>query len=150
MSEGHIDPTRAAFDAFKALPRGETIHMLNLVRFRDHAIYPSGHPDADRGWSGAEAYAEYGGTSQPIFNKLGGRIVWRGSMQLMLTGPAAEQWDAVFVAEYPDARLVGGATDVGLWITKKLDDIPRVIWLGRIAALDFVACRSVAEGGEYP
>lgn len=104
MSEGHIDPTRAAFDAFKVLPRGETIHMLNLVRFRDHASYPSGHPDADRGWSGAEAYAEYGRTSQPIFNKLGGRIVWRGSMQLMLTGPAAEQWDAVFVAEYPDAH----------------------------------------------
>ena len=33
----------------------------------------------------------------------------------------------------PDATLVAGATDVGLWITKQLRDLPKIIWLGRVA-----------------
>ena len=31
---GSIDPTRPQFDAFKALPRDEPIHILNLERVR--------------------------------------------------------------------------------------------------------------------
>ena len=34
MPGHHIDPERAAFDAFKALPRDAPIEMLNLLRFR--------------------------------------------------------------------------------------------------------------------
>ena len=41
-------------------------------------------------------------------------------------------------ARFPDATLVGGATDVGLWVTKQLRDLQRVIWLGRVAGLDAV------------
>lgn len=37
---------------------------------------------------------------------------------------------------HPDATLVAGATDVGLWITKALRDLPKIIWLGRVAGLD--------------
>ena len=37
---------------------------------------------------------------------------------------------------HPDAVLVGGATDVGLWITKQLRDLPKIIWLGRVRGLD--------------
>jgi len=43
VSDQHIDPERAQFDAFKALPRDTPIHMLNLVRFRDEAAYPADH-----------------------------------------------------------------------------------------------------------
>ena len=32
----------------------------------------------------------------------------------------------------PDATLVAGATDVGLWVTKQLRDLPKIIWLGRV------------------
>lgn len=39
---------------------------------------------------------------------------------------------------HPDATLVGGATDVGLWITKQLRVLPKVIWLGRVSGLDRV------------
>ena len=38
----------------------------------------------------------------------------------------------------PDAVLVGGATDVGLWITKQLRDLREIIWLGRVAGLDAI------------
>ena len=99
----HIDPTREAFESFKALPRDEPIFMLNLVRYRERAQYPAEHPDAKRQRSGAEAYAEYGRTSGPIFKRVGGKIVWRGEMEAMVIGPHKEHWDAVFIAHYPTA-----------------------------------------------
>lgn len=102
--EAYIDPTRAAFDLFKSLPRDEPIWMLNQVKFRPLALYPEGHPDASLGRTGAQAYAEYGRTSQPIFDQVGGSVVWRGHMQAMVTGPADEAWDTIFIADYPSAR----------------------------------------------
>lgn len=93
---GHVDPTKATFAAFRTADRPGPIHMLNLVRFRDEALYPDG-----RAASGAEAYAAYGRESNPVFTRLGGRIVWRGSFELMLIGPSDERWDECFIAEYP-------------------------------------------------
>jgi uncharacterized protein (DUF1330 family) len=103
VTDRHIDPERAQFDAFKALPRDTAIHMLNLVRFREKAVYPADHALADRGLSGTEAYALYGQESGRVFQRVGGRIVWRGTMEALLIGPANEHWDAVFVAEYPNS-----------------------------------------------
>jgi uncharacterized protein (DUF1330 family) len=94
----YIDPERSAFDTFKSLPRDEPVEMLNLIRLRDKADYPDG-----RAATGAEAYAEYGRRSAPIFQRVGGRIVWRGEPRLVLIGPADELWDIAFVAHYPAA-----------------------------------------------
>ena len=103
MSDAHVDPTRAAFDAFKVLPRDTPIHMINLLRFRERAAYPADHPLADAGLSGREAYAHYGQDTGPVFQRLGGRIVWRGTPEMVLIGPAEERWDMAFIAEYPHA-----------------------------------------------
>ncbi|MGN6820142.1 MAG: DUF1330 domain-containing protein [Sphingomonas sp.] len=104
MTEAHIDPTRAQFDAFKALPRDAPIAMLNLIRYREHAAYPDGHESAALGLSGAQAYARYGEESGPIFRRVGGSVIWSGAPQLVLTGPADEAWDSAFVALYPGAH----------------------------------------------
>ena len=101
--ERFVDPSRQNFDAFKALPRNTPINMLNLVRYRDKAVYPEGHSHAGRNLTGAEAYAEYGRTSDPIYERVGGRTIWRGQMEAMVTGPSDEQWDACFIAYYPSA-----------------------------------------------
>lgn len=105
MEEFFVDPTRANFDSFKALPRNTPINMLNLIRYRVRALYPAGHGHAERGLSGAEAYAEYGRTSEAIFSRVGGKTIWRGKFEAMVTGPAGEgeQWDLGFIAFYPDA-----------------------------------------------
>lgn len=99
----YIDPSRANFEAFKALPRDEPIHMLNLLRYRDLANYPEGHEHEGKGWTGRRAYEEYGRNSGPIFRRVGGRIVWRGQFQTVVTGPEAMEWDEGFIAAYPDA-----------------------------------------------
>lgn len=94
----NIDPTRAQFDAFKALPRDQPVNMLNLVRLREAAAYEDG-----RAATGAEAYKAYGEASAPIFQGVGGRIAWRGAPEAVLIGPAEEAWHIAFIARYPDA-----------------------------------------------
>lgn len=96
---GHIDPTKEIFAQFRDNARPGPIHMLNLVRLRERAAYPDG-----RNVSGAEAYASYGRESGPVFVRLGGKVVWQGSFELMLIGPQDEQWDHCFIAEYPSVE----------------------------------------------
>ena len=100
----HVDPTRAQFDAFKALDRDEPCEMLNLVRLRDHAAYPADHALHGAGLTGAEAYARYGKESGPVLRRVGGAILWRGTYRTMLIGPDDECWEHVFVARYPSAH----------------------------------------------
>ncbi|MDE8651319.1 xanthine dehydrogenase small subunit [Novosphingobium album (ex Liu et al. 2023)] len=53
-------------------------------------------------------------------------------------------WElAELLAEHPDARLVAGATDVGLWVTKGLRVLEKLIFLGDIAEL-----RAIEDGPE--
>lgn len=101
--EEHVDPSRDAFEAFKRLPRDHPVEMLNLVRFRQWAQYPADHPAAGERTSGANAYKNYSEESGPIFQRVGGTIVWSAVPELILIGPADDRWDAAFVARYPTA-----------------------------------------------
>ena len=64
--------------------------------------------------------------------------VFVGDEAVFFAAPASLDSLAALYARFPDATLVSGATDVGLWITKQLRDLKRVIWLGRVAGLDAV------------
>ena len=74
----HIDPDRQAWEIFKGLPNDQPIHMLNLIKLKPRAEYPSDHPDHGEDLSGLEAYRAYGRTSGPIFARVGGRQIWAG------------------------------------------------------------------------
>ncbi|MDE0049364.1 MAG: xanthine dehydrogenase small subunit [Rhodospirillales bacterium] len=52
-----------------------------------------------------------------------------------LAAPATVESLARLYARHPEATLVAGATDVGLWITKQLRTLPKIILLGRVAGL---------------
>ncbi len=93
---GHVDPTKEDFALFRADDRPGPIHMINLVRLNEQAKYPDG-----RQATGAEAYASYGRESRPVFERVGGRIVWQGRFEQTLIGPGDERWDLCFIAEYP-------------------------------------------------
>ncbi len=49
--------------------------------------------------------------------------------------PASLRSVSDLLRRFPDATIVAGATDVGLWITKGLRPLPRILWLGRVQAL---------------
>src|SRR5262249_59755480 len=98
---GHIDPTKEVFAQFRKSDRPGPIHMLNLVRLREQAAYPDG-----RKATGAEAYAAYGRESRPVFERLGGRIVWQGRVEPVLVGPQEGGLGHCFLAEDPNAAPV--------------------------------------------
>lgn len=66
------------------------------------------------------------------------RDVFLGDSTSFFASPSSLDGLAALYGQHPDATLVAGATDVGLWITKHLRDLPKVIWLGRIEGLDRV------------
>ncbi len=86
------------FAALRTDASGAPTDMLNMIRLRAEAVYGDG-----RRSSGAEAYAAYGRISQPVFARIGGRIVWRGRLDQLLIGPRDEAWDICFIARYPSA-----------------------------------------------
>ena len=63
--------------------------------------------------------------------------------QHLLSSPVELQQALEFLASHPDARIVAGATDVGVQINKTLELPPVVLDLNRIVGLDHV---NVAEG----
>ena len=87
---------RDTYKSFKNIKDSRRLHMLNLIKLKEKAIYPDGIIT-----TGFEAYMRYGKESEPVFKRLGGSIVWRGDMLIGLIGPADEKWDICFVAEYP-------------------------------------------------
>ena len=58
-----------------------------------------------------------------------------GDAETFFAAPATEDALAALCARHPDATIVGGATDVGLWITKQLRELPRIVHTGRVASL---------------
>ena len=97
------DTDRAQFEIFKSLPRDTPINMLNLVQFFDRAEYPADHALAGDNLTGAQAYANYGAASGPVLERVGGTIIWRGGFEVTLIGDASEQWDTMFIAQYPNS-----------------------------------------------
>ena len=61
--------------------------------------------------------------------------VFVGDAETFFAAPATEDALATLCARHPDATIVGGATDVGLWITKQLRELPRIVHTGRVASL---------------
>jgi xanthine dehydrogenase small subunit len=67
-----------------------------------------------------------------------GRDVFIGDSDCFFSAPATLDGLAALYRQHPDATLVAGATDVGLWITKQLRELPKTIWLGNVEGLDRV------------
>lgn len=67
-----------------------------------------------------------------------GRDLFVGTPARFFAAPASVAALCELMARFPDATLVAGATDVGLWVTKELKELPKIIWLGRVEGLDAV------------
>ncbi len=73
-----------------------------------------------------------------LFTLADDRDLFVGDEESFFAAPASLDSLAALYERFPDSTLVAGATDVGLWITKQLRDLQRVIWLGRTAGLSEV------------
>lgn len=98
----HIHPERAVLEALAKLPGDEPVVMLNLLRFRQEAVYPAG--SAHGPCSGREAYARYGALALQHVRAVGGQPIWMGEPQLTVIGPSDETWDEVLLVQYPSPK----------------------------------------------
>lgn len=72
--------------------------MVNLLKFREKAAYPDGR---DAHLSGQEAYMRYGAEVSKIISKLGGKMIFGGTVDGLMLGECEELWDQVALVEYP-------------------------------------------------
>ena len=94
----HLEPTPERGAAFAATAGGaEAVFMLNLLRFKDVAD----GVDAAEKISGMEAYARYAEATAAHLERVGGEVVWAGSCEEALIGPAEREWDVAAVVRYP-------------------------------------------------
>jgi xanthine dehydrogenase small subunit len=81
-----------------------------------------------------DAYAKQDALGVPMERDDQGDLLV-GTAQRFFAAPASVSSLAALYGEHPDAVLLAGATDVGLWITKQLRELPKIIWLGRVRGL---------------
>jgi len=101
----YLHPTEEAGRAFFGRASGESIVMLNLLRFRDVADYsqtPALQPETPI--SGQEAYRRYMDHTRPHLAASGGEILFFGRGGDFLIGPSDERWDAVMLVRQASAR----------------------------------------------
>lgn len=94
-----IEPTPDRLARLLAESDEGAIVMINLLRFRDRAEYPSGFA-AEPG-SGREAYQRYGRHVLPMLHGVGGKIIWSGAAKMVVIGPGEESWDEAVLVQYP-------------------------------------------------
>lgn len=66
------------------------------------------------------------------------RDVMVGSPDRFFAAPATINSLSDLYATHPDATVLAGGTDVGLWVTKQMRRLDKVIWLGKVEDLDRV------------
>ena len=62
--------------------------------------------------------------------------IFIGDLDHFFAAPASLDSLADLYERNPTATIVAGATDVGLWITKQLRDLPKIIHIGRVRGFD--------------
>ncbi len=64
--------------------------------------------------------------------------IFIGDSDRFFAAPSSIETLADLYEQHPDATIVAGATDVGLWITKQFRDLPKIIHIGRARGLDHI------------
>ncbi|MBL8569612.1 MAG: xanthine dehydrogenase small subunit [Phreatobacter sp.] len=95
----------------------------------DAALEACGQPARDRFVSAAAA------TATALGDLADEADLFLGSENSFFAAPASLNALCALAVRHPDATLVGGATDVGLWITKQLRALPKIIHTGRVREL---------------
>lgn len=100
----YITSDKKAYDAMLELPVDEPLDMLNMIRYKDKAVYEEGSEFAKKGWTGEQAYAEYRRHSSPVASRVGSSVAYVGVPQITVIGPEHEKWDSVFIIRYPNLK----------------------------------------------
>ena len=83
-----------------------------------------------------DAWSEAGSEiAQTLSGFEDGSDLFIGDDEEFFAAPAFDEALARLTEKHPDAVILSGATDVGLWVTKQLRQIRKIIFLGRMHSL---------------
>lgn len=99
--ENAVYPKGEQIQALIGRNDGKPIVMLNLLKFKDKAVYKDGR---ETDLTGREAYEKYADLMVPFVLSQGGRIVFSGKANGQVIGDVGEMWDMVALMEYPSAE----------------------------------------------
>ena len=101
--ENKVIPTDEQINGFLEDPDLGPISMVNLLKYKEYAIYDDGR---DTSLSGKEAYQLYAVEVIKLIAKYGGEFVFAGSVSRLMLGEVEEMWDEVAIAKYPSRKAM--------------------------------------------
>lgn len=97
----YVDVSQSAGKAFFAGASGESIVMLNLLKFKEVADYSKSKELAPANKiSGKEAYKLYMKHTLPFLKEANGEVLFYGESGAFLIGPESENWDVVLLVKH--------------------------------------------------
>ena len=83
--------------------KDQPIYMVNLLKFKDKAVYPD---KRETDLTGEEAYAVYGKEVRKHLEKVGGQPIFSGKVSRLMLGEVEDLWDVVAIATYPNKKAM--------------------------------------------
>jgi uncharacterized protein (DUF1330 family) len=103
--ENAVYPKAEQFQALIGQNDGKPIVMLNLLKFKDKAVYADGRKTD---LTGQQAYMLYGQEMSPFVESNGGKFIWMGAVAALAIGRIgdtnADLWDVAALMQYPSAE----------------------------------------------
>ena len=100
--ENQVQPSPENVKQFLA-GKPEPVVMVNLLKFKQKAVYADGR---ETDLAGKDAYRLYARKMRKLVEAAGGRFLFGGSVDSLLLGEVEELWDMVGLVEYPSPRAL--------------------------------------------
>nr|WP_086940835.1 DUF1330 domain-containing protein [Thaumasiovibrio occultus] len=98
-----LHPSDEQMATLTSAPNTGEIHLLNLFKFREKAVYADGR---DTNLTGREAYDLYGRPMLDVLEKYGAEVVFYSAVTELLIGHVDELWDAFVIVKYPSRQTL--------------------------------------------
>ena len=96
-------PNENQIKEFNEQIEDKPIYMINLLKFREKAIYPD---KRETNLTGEEAYAIYTKEVEEHLLNVGGKPVFGGNIERLMLGEVEDLWDKVYIAMYPSRKAM--------------------------------------------
>ena len=98
-----VTPNEEQINGFLENPEIGPISMVNLLKFKDKAVYEDGR---DSSLTGEEAYSLYAAEVINLVQKYGGEFLFAGKVNRLMLGEVEEMWDSIAIAKYPNRKAM--------------------------------------------
>ena len=98
-----VMPNDQQMTGFLEEGKDQPIYMVNLLKFKDKAVYPD---KRETDLTGEEAYAIYSQEVVKHLEKVGGKPIFGGKVARLMLGEVEDLWDVVAIAMYPNRKAM--------------------------------------------